>query len=436
MAIPVPLGGNRLAPNIVSWTFIGLIAGSVGLFLSYGPLTSRSWWWAYGAYLLRNGQYANLGGWREFLSMILMLLFALISELSLFKTSTRAFWLGTAGPLSFYEQLLRKKRTLWIALSIAAVVVLVVYHVILGPVLLHGDYTSHIEKLDFSFREYMLPYIAYLPYSIMVYLFVGIPLLVVVLSEIIADRRTIQGYFAAARPAALDQAATGVEIRLAAEGIQSSFIGLRETVTKMAAKYFLMAVFVFIFALFFLWGGLIQQLACWAQEIGKAVIWVFMIVVCPYFLVAAGRLYSRTYDSSIRALRDLGSRAHALRDVESEDAINDLRDKFDKSYTFLSFVRSLVTTRNVVVAVAAVLLTVLFKQLENRQLVRRAIEAVPWPVSTVLIDAGRLLSFGHKDGQPPTITINWWRPRCHRTRPDAQEVWRLYPRVDDTHLPP
>lgn len=186
----------RMTKNILLHGLTCLALGAVSLYLSYGPWTSGSWYWAYGAFPWGGG-YRNLGGWREFMGLVFPVLFFMLAQRYLFKGEARKYWQAEPQLLSFYRYLFASGPKRLRIVCTAAVGLAVLYSAVLGPRVLFDEYTSAFSAypsaiVPLSFAEHFRPYLAYLPYALTLYILIGLPLLIVVFEEIMADRRKIR----------------------------------------------------------------------------------------------------------------------------------------------------------------------------------------------------------------------------------------------------
>jgi hypothetical protein len=300
--------------------------------------------------------------------------------------------------------------------------------VAVGPLILSNEYASAIAPLPLSFREHFLPYLAYLPYTLTLYILLALPMFIVVIKAVTADRQRVRRLAEQITGGAPGSLTDGDEIKLQAESIETRFLDVRERITEITGKYIYMALLLIVYYEIEIGSGLILQLACWTQELTKWSAWVFIIVVLPYFVITCFRVYTGVCSGSQEALRDLASRALELRARDAADSVNRLRIDFASKYTVLSFLQSLAKSGSVAVVVFVLVFGGTYRYLENRGLVdpRRIVQtAIPWPVSPVVLIGADLLDIGPTDAAGGADEEMFdWGPRCSRERPGEDLEWQ------------
>jgi hypothetical protein len=426
-----------MATNILLYGLACLIFGGAGLYLSYGPWMSGSWYWAYGAFPVGppgKEVYQNLGGWRELIRLAILVFFFVIAQRWIFTEESKKYWGAKPKLLSFYRHLFASGPRWLRLLCLVACCLVVLYHVVLGPILLANEYSSAIAPFPLSFEEQYLPYLGYLPYTFALYILIALPMLIVVVEAMVADKARAGSLAEPIRQIDASSLTDGEQVALQAELIEKSFLDVREQMTRIVGKYVYMALLVIIYYEIEIGGGLILQLACWAQELTKWSAWVFIIVVLPYFIITSFKMYTSAYDESQDALHELASRALELQDRAATDLVDKLRSEFESKYTVLSFVLSLAKSGSVAVAVFLIVVAGTYTYLKNSKLIepRRIVQtAIPWPVSPILLVGADLLSPG-----PPTDASASgpqgfdWSPRCSRELPGKSLEWRGKPIID------
>jgi hypothetical protein len=232
--------------NILFFALTGLFLGGVGLYLSYGPLSSGAWYWAYGA-LQQGGEYYNLGGLVEFYRLLLLTVLFVVAQYSLFPDTARPYWEGRLRPLSFYQHFF-KSGPRWLRFFAAALVmVTVLYSLVGGPNILRSDFQAVFGPQPFPFREYTLPYLAYLPYTLTMYLLIALPTFVVVVQGLRDDRQSLLELRAPLPEVDLVEMEEGEPIALEAAKIEHSIISLREKAVRVLDKYLAMMAILIIY---------------------------------------------------------------------------------------------------------------------------------------------------------------------------------------------
>ena len=181
--------------NILLYGLTCLIVGALSLCLSYGPWTSESWSWAY-AVFVRDGEHQQVGGWAEFLRLIVPLLFFVVAQRCIFTEESEKYWEGRPTLLGFYRYVFASGPKWLRIFSIGAVFLAVIYHAMLGPIILFNEYKSvfaeYISVPPLSYQEYFRPYLAYLPYTATLYILIAFPMLIVIVEGIAADKKRIR----------------------------------------------------------------------------------------------------------------------------------------------------------------------------------------------------------------------------------------------------
>ncbi len=426
LSMAAPLG-SEAGLDIVVYGLTCLVIGAASLYLSYGPWTSGSWYWAYGAFQPQGGLYQNLGGWREFIRLLILTLTFVIAQRWIFARESRKYWHTRPRFLSFYRHLFVAGPKWLCILCVVAACLAVVYHVAPGPLILFNEYASAIAPFPLSFGEHFLPYLSYLPYTFTLYILIALPMFIVVVEAVTADRKRVRDLAERIYGGPPGSLADGDEIKLQAESIETRFLDVREQITKITSKYVYMALLVILYYEIEIGSGLILQLACWAQELTKWSAWVFIIAVLPYFVVTCFRIYTGICSRSQEVLRELANRALELRDRDAADSVNRLRIEFASKYTVLSFLQSLAKSGSVAVVVFVLVFGGTYRYLENRGLIdpRRIVQtAIPWPVSPVVLIGVDLLDIGPSGaaGEADQELFDWG-PRCSRERPGEDLEW-------------
>jgi hypothetical protein len=408
--------------NILFFALTGLFLGSAALYLSYGSLSSGAWYWAYGA-IQQGGTYYNLGGLVEFYRLLLLTALFVITQISLFPDAARPYWEGRLRPLSFYQHFF-KSGPRWLRyFAIALGVVTVVYSAVGGPSLLRGDFEAVFGPSLHPFREFTLPYLAYLPYTLTIYLLIALPVLVVVVQGLRDDRQAILGL--SAPPPEVDQDEEE-PIALEAAKIEHRIIGLREEVVRTLDKYLATMAILIIYYGIEVGTRMLAQLACWAQVGAKWAAWVLIIAVMPVFIISTYNIYTHAYHQMQVSLRGLAERALGKSDRDALEAVNDVRGEFQSKYTFISFIWSLQT------ASVAVLALIVFASIAQGYVAgldaagRRELvdNLLPWPVYVVVDTTVDLLTGGAVG--VPFRGIDW-SLTCPADNPPPDLEWRGVP---------
>jgi hypothetical protein len=413
--------------NILLYSFVGLIVATIALILSYTLWTSWTWYWAYGA-VLQNGVYRNLGSQKELYRMGLLVIFFILAQSFLFSRTAKAYWQDKPGLFTFYRNLFPIAPKITRRLVYLALFATIIYHLTAGPYLLHSESVDAFGPLPLSFQDYFLPYITYMPYSLVIYMMIALPMFIVIAKEIREDRENVRDAVQleeeSVDPGSLG---TGEEIELEAVKIEKSILDLRENVVGVIDKYVAMAMLVVIYYGIEIGGGLIFQLACWAQVVGKWAAWLFIIAVLPYFIFTNYAIYTRAHTRKQEDLRALADRALQLGQKEALDTVNGIRGEFQTKYTVSSFVWSL---KSASLAAFAFLAFFAFGRsyvqgldaAEQRELL---VTSVPWPVSPVVQFGADLLG---GDPTSPDGSLNVggidWGLRCTLERPAGDLEWR------------
>ncbi len=423
--------------SILLYGLVCLVIGAASLYLSYGLWTSGTWYWAYGAFpVWAAGKeiYQNLGGWRELIRLVVLVLFFVLAQRWIFTKESKKYWEAKPRLVSFYRYLFASDPKWLRFLCLVAGGLVVVYHVALGPILLSNEYASKIAPFPLSFEEHFLPYLGYLPYTFTLYILIVLPMFIVIVEGIVTDQKRVRGLAEPIHKVEPGSLASGEQVALQAESIVKSFLDVREQITRIVGKYTYMALLVIIYYEIEIGGGLILQLACWAQELNKWSAWIFIIVVLPYFAVTSFRMYAAAYDESQDALCNLASRALELLDKDTTDLVNKLRGDFESKYTILSFILSLAKSGSVAVAIFLLVATGTYTYLKNNKLIepRRIVQtAIPWPVSPVLLAGADLLTLAPPDAAGAQSQQKFdWSPRCWQELPDKSLEWRGKPIVE------
>jgi hypothetical protein len=430
----------EMTTNILLYGLVCLIMSAVGLYLSYGPWTSGSWYWAYGAFLW-HGEYQNVGGLREFIRIVFLLLFFILAQHFIFTEESKKYWEGNPKLLSFYRYLFGSgpKWPKWLRVFCKlaaglAFCITVLYHVVGGPLMLFDDYNSAIVPFPLSFEEHFRPYLGYLPYSFTLYILIALPMFIVVVEGIVTDNKKIHGL--AEQISEIDPKSLTDEkkIKLKAQSIVNFFLDVRVELTRTASKYVWMALLVIIYYEIEIGARLILNLACWAQEITKWCVWIFIIFILPYFIITNYRIYTRTYDNSQDNLNHLADRALELQKADTAGSVNKLRSEFETKYTALSFIMSLVKSGSVAIVVFLLLMNSTYKYLESLEPIerRKSIEiAIPWPVSPLVFAGADLLGVAPSSAVGKTDQKGLdWSQRCLQERPDGSLEWKGKPIKD------
>jgi hypothetical protein len=412
--------------NILFYALTGLFLGSLGLYLSYGPLSSGAWYWAYGA-IQQGGAYYNLGGLVEFYRLVLVTVLFVVAQSSLFPDTARPYWMGRRlRPLSFYQHFF-KTGPLWLRLfTIVLVVVTVLYSVVGGPNILRSDFEAVFGPAPLPFQEYVLPYLAYLPYTLTIYLLIALPTFVVVVQGLRDDRQSILELRSPLPEADLAGLEEGESIALEVAKIEHAIISLREKVVRILDKYLAMMAVLIIYYGIEVGTRMLAQLACWAQVGAKWAAWVLIIAVMPVFIVGTYNVYTRTYHKMQASLRELADRALRLSDREALETVNDVRGEFQGKYTFISFIWSLQT------ASVAVLALIVFFSIGRAYVAgldtaeRRALvdNVLPWPVYVAVDATVDFLSVGAAESTFGGVD---WSLTCPADNPPADLEWRGVP---------
>lgn len=409
--------------TLVAYIACALALGAVGLF-SYHPwFSSACWYWAYGAFPDEQGVIHNNGGWLEALRLALLVLFFAFAQIALFRGQIDRFNEGqgrwvTRVRHAFFNATWRPLRIL----TTLAIPLLVVYHIVIGPLQLYHSLPHSPESLltapSMLFHQIVRPYLLYFFYSFATYIMIALPMYIGIANTLAIDRSELR-----TRKARIETEAVREPDHLGIELIEADILSARHAMAGMANRYLAMALLVIVYFAVEIGTPMIQTLACWAQETIKWALWIFLILLLPYFLVESYQLYSSIYERSIESLKRIGAKAEATKNVAVLSTVNVRIEKLE-GRAWLSFAKQLATTMALGAALMLALVSFGVHKFATDPAVREkaaqiALDVCPSPVDVTVLRIAHLLQNGRSPAGAENKEIHC---ECIRRREDPSTL--------------
>ena len=127
--------------NLLLYVLICVLLGGIGLYFAYGPLSSDSFFWEWSSFW-SDGTYRNLGGWLEFIRLLLLGTIFVVGNLSVFRNRSEQYWSGRVVPMKFLVTIYRDRST-WLKIGVTIVACMVIIHAaIILPYIMFTEYKT------------------------------------------------------------------------------------------------------------------------------------------------------------------------------------------------------------------------------------------------------------------------------------------------------
>ncbi|NIO29205.1 MAG: hypothetical protein GTO29_11705 [Candidatus Latescibacteria bacterium] len=406
--------------NILLYVLVGLVIGSGALYLSSGTFASDTWLWRYGLVHKSSGLPGIVvGAQKEFLRLVITILFFALGHAWLFARSSKKYWTGTLHPFSFYRNFLpgaRQRTRIVLSLCLVSAVV---YHAYIGPTDMHRVWQENMGDTPFNFREHVLPHLFFMFYTIVQYFMVAIPLLIVIWESLKLDGSKIREATEKIGDLGVGTDAAA-ELKRKANAVESRYLSTRKDLLDIVNRYVFMAILVILYMWIEL-SALIITLSCPGQHILKWAAWVFIVFVLPYFIIHGIRAYMRVFNQSRDTLMRLAASAEQPGGSDALPTISEIRGRFQSKYTFLSFVWSLGKSGSAALVLFVAVVKFVFSQVNFLDFNSKA---VPWPVSAVVVVVYNLTTMDRTGDGADRHPV---APVCFLELP-TEEEWERYKR--------
>jgi hypothetical protein len=247
------------------------------------------------------------GAWLEFFRSVALVI-AVTALYRILGRETVELWSGDRGILAWYAHLNRREKTALYVFTVAVCI----YIVLVAPGALARAHPTSDHDFMSRIHNYYVPYAVYLPYALVNYILLGVPLIIVLLRSVRRDIREGR---------ALDRRISGMETAvdgIGAENISTSWARYREAIVefeldrrKVGAKYVLCVTIFMLYFFLELLTVMHKTLLHHAEDAMKLVVWVFAIAAFAGIIRLLARYHSRNSKAEV-ATRNFAVRASAV----------------------------------------------------------------------------------------------------------------------------
>jgi hypothetical protein len=400
---PDTLAFEGLRRRLLLHTAAAASLAGLGVYLAYGPLTSKVWYWDYGAVYV-DGRFQNLGGWIEFVRFILLATLFVFAHLWVFRERAQIYWRGRRG--HFYAYVYRKSGRCslshWcvrVACAVGIVGILVA-NLYLNPRWIAAEFAAQNGYVvqSVSWDLHIKPYTGYVLYSLACYGMLGIPLLGMIAGAIRRDFESSSKAFNKIGTVLSANATTSAEM------VAHHFLKTRNELVPIFDKYAHVAVGAIAYVALEVNTVLSETLNTIEIEILKATVWVFIVLVIPVIAYRVFGVYAYAFDKCSHCLDELGDIAASQGD-EALRTLRECREKFDSEYRLPIFARTYLANGSIALTVGALILFFLLKTFADTTFVQGLRRCVPgYPLTETRIrqsHEGKVAAPGpadHRDG--------------------------------------
>lgn len=370
---------------ILLYLTICLVIGGISLYLSYGVFTSCAWFCRFGYYPLRIwvSDLPNVGGWVEFIRLFLLsIVFYLVFRV-VFRDQLQTLW--DESKLFVWKKLDKSERFWALLVVVAGSIFVLLYHIWIGPQQLRSDFLEYydISSVGNGFLQFVLPYLFYSPYSIVMYLGLGIPMLIGVFHAARHNKREYLTEDEARLSDALGRNESEIkDLNAHAILVKGSLSLYVNRVAGFASQYFQLASVAFAFLVFEFYFNLYDTLATVPQEAMKYAVWVFLIIA-PLWVFRLWIRYNSSRASAHNKILQLQETAIRNKSTTEVESINKTLQEFNQEFTAKKLWSKVVSALGVLVILGMLLVGSVRRFLRDKQIaeIKQSIRMlVPYPV--------------------------------------------------------